>query len=185
LPLRYSSKRPTHRARRPPGDDRLLSGQLRSKWIVHAGDPCAGGERFLGLDRQGKRRGVTADHVPHPPPGSAPHPIAGDPFTHPDWDGAEIEVCGVAAIRAQAGRWSYLLRFGVNDRQRRLGRNDLVLISQEAKDDAAIHVLESMNQCFLARRKGPGGWEPLSPQRHSVGEPTIVGHAVGVVWAAL
>ena len=114
-----------------------------------------------------------------------PHPIAGDPFTHPDWDGAEIEVCGVAAIKALAGRWSYLLRFGVNDRQQRIGRNDLILISQAAKDDAAIQVLESMNKCFLARRKAPGGWEPLSPHRHSVGEPTIVGHAVGIVWAAL
>jgi hypothetical protein len=77
------------------------------------------------------------------------------------------------------------LQFGIDDRRGRLRRNDLILISQDVAQIATIHVLESRDQRFLARRKKPDGWEALLMQRKVVGEATIIGHCVGVVWAAL
>jgi transcriptional regulator with XRE-family HTH domain len=112
-------------------------------------------------------------------------PIKGDPHAHSDWDGAEIEICGVAALRALAARWPYLLRFGIHDRQGRLRKNDLLLISQQLQEDAEILVLEQADKAFLARRQGSRGWEALNQRRVVAGEPDVIGHCLGIVWAAL
>ena len=94
-------------------------------------------------------------------------------------------ICGVAALRALAARWPYLLRFGINDRRGRLQKNDLLLISQQIEDDGEIRVLEQANKVFLARRQKPSGWEALYKNRVVTGNPDVIGRCVGIVWAAL
>jgi transcriptional regulator with XRE-family HTH domain len=112
-------------------------------------------------------------------------PISGDPRRHRYWSGAEIEICGIAASWGLASRLPYVLQFGVDDRLGRLSSNHQLLISQDINNDATIFVLELKAECFLARRKPRDGWEPLSPRRRNVAGASIVGHAVGIVWAAL
>ena len=113
------------------------------------------------------------------------NPIAGDPHAHPSWDGAEVEICGVAALRALAARWPYLLQFGAQDRRGRLCKNDLVLISQQLEGDAEIVVLKQANKTFLARRQKLRGWEALNDRNDVASDPDVIGHCLGIVWAAL
>jgi transcriptional regulator with XRE-family HTH domain len=140
-------------------------------------DTDQGGERPL-RESLGGRSART--HLP-----VFPHPIQGDPYRHRLWSGSEIEVCGLAAVRALAARQTYLLELGIDDRRGRLRRHDLILISQETNSTAELQVLELANKAFLARRKQPRGWEALSASRSVSGDPKIIGHCIGVVWAAL
>jgi transcriptional regulator with XRE-family HTH domain len=112
------------------------------------------------------------------------NPITGDPHTHPLWDGAEVEICGVAALRALAARWPYLLQFGSQDGHGRLRKNDLVLISQQLQGDTEIVVLKQANKAFLARRQKPRGWEALNDRNFVASDPDVIGHCLGIVWAA-
>jgi transcriptional regulator with XRE-family HTH domain len=114
-----------------------------------------------------------------------PQPIEGDPQAHRLWDGTAVEAVGASAAKAAAARQPYILRFGADDRRGRLRKNDLVLISQFVDDQAEVQVVKWAGKAFLARRDGPGTWEPLASQRSTCGEPTIIGHAVGIFWGIL
>jgi hypothetical protein len=113
------------------------------------------------------------------------HPIAGDPARVPNGDGTRVELAGAAATRALFAEQPYVLRFEAKDRQGRLQRGDLVLISQAVNEKAAIHVLKAGNKMFLARRDAAGAWQRLSVDAKIVGEPVVMGHCVGVVWSVL
>jgi hypothetical protein len=112
-------------------------------------------------------------------------PIKGDPFVHSLWNGSVIEVSGPAAKQVRGAQQPYLLQLGLDDRRGRLRKSDLILISQSVAPAAEIQVLESSKGVFLARPKRHRGWEALSARRIVRGDPTVIGHCVGMVWAAL
>jgi transcriptional regulator with XRE-family HTH domain len=150
----------------------------RRGWFLGRDDDSPGHNKRLDQDLASVRSART--HLP-----AFAHPVKGDPYTHPLWDGAEIEICGVAAIRALDTHWPYLLRLGSKDQRGRLKKNDLLLVSQQIQDDAEILVLEQADKAFLARRKKPRGWEALSKGRVVTGNPEVIGACLGIVWAAL
>jgi transcriptional regulator with XRE-family HTH domain len=113
------------------------------------------------------------------------HPISGDPFTVPDWDGSSVEIAGVAAMRVLQADRPYAHRFGAKDRRGRLCSGDLLLVSQAGNVNADIHVIRMGRKCHLARRKDSGEWECLNPDISISGEPTVIGHGLGIIWGAL
>ena len=82
-----------------------------------------------------------------------PFPIEGEPRQNANWMGAGVEVSGVAAGRIGLAKYPYVLQFGHNDVQGRLRKGDLILISQERKKDAQIHVVRYRNKLFLAQEQ--------------------------------
>jgi transcriptional regulator with XRE-family HTH domain len=113
------------------------------------------------------------------------HPIAGDPYSIADWDGSTIEIAGVAITRARRAEHPYALRFGATDQRQRLRPGDLLLVSQATNDSADIQVIRSGNKCNLARQRKDGTWECLNAQVTVRGEPTVIGHVLGILWGAL
>jgi len=114
-----------------------------------------------------------------------PNPIEGEPYSHPSWDGSEIDLCGAAVTRLITADLPYVLRFGAHDRVGRLRKDDLVLISQASSQDAEIHVLQSNKTLFLARRNRASGWEPLVRGKRMLAPLIVRGHCVGIVWGSL
>ena len=74
-------------------------------------------------------------------------PDQGDPRHSPYWDGGLLALSGAAAAAAERAKLPFVLRIGVDISSGRLKKNDLVLCSQELRDDAAIVIV----------RKGQGG----------------------------
>ena len=113
------------------------------------------------------------------------HPIAGDPYSIPEWDGSTIEIAGMAITRARRAEHPYVLRFGVADQHKRLCPGDLLLISQSINESADIQVIRSGNKCLLARLRERKKWECLNAKNTVRGEPTVIGHVLGILWGAL
>ena len=114
-----------------------------------------------------------------------PHPIEGEPYAHRIWDGSEIEVCGAATARLIASERPYVLRFGASDQKGRLRKNDFVLVSQSANNDAEIHVLKEGTTMYLARRKSSRTWEAVAPGKRVSAEAVVAGHCIGIIWGSL
>lgn len=113
-----------------------------------------------------------------------PYPICGDPYQSQSWDGSAIELTGVAAARVLHAELPYVLRFGVEDRGKRLCKGDLVLISQAVNETAEIQIIKLGGKAFLARRLG-NQWVRLNPAAKVEGVPAVVGHCLGIVWGPL
>ena len=113
------------------------------------------------------------------------HPIEGEPRAHPTWDGAGIEVAGVAAAKLLLAKLPYVLRFGGGDNQGRLQKGDLILISQDSNDDAPIQVVSYRKKSFLARANDDGTWERVANGNKLPDHCGVTGHCVGVVWSPL
>jgi hypothetical protein len=112
------------------------------------------------------------------------HPIEGDPRTNPKWDGTSVEVSSVAAARLANAVQPYVLRFGHDDKEGRLRKGDLVLISQSPNEAAELLVVRSRNKSFLARNK-KGKWYRAATGQELRGEWAVTGHCLGIVWSAL
>lgn len=114
-----------------------------------------------------------------------PHPIAGDPKVHPDWDGLGVEVAGAAAARLGLAKWPYILRYQRSDILGRLQPGDLVLISQELTGDSEIFVIQTGRKLVLARRSSQGGWQRVANRDILPASCTALGRCLGVVWSDL
>jgi transcriptional regulator with XRE-family HTH domain len=113
-----------------------------------------------------------------------PHPVQGPPRELAEWDGSCVEVCGAAAARVRTAYHPYALRFGKNDHQGRLRRNDLLLISQQESSKAEIHVIRVRGKLFLARRERDA-WTRLAEGKRLSLDAAVVGHCVGILWGPL
>ncbi|NQV23002.1 MAG: helix-turn-helix transcriptional regulator [Rhodopirellula sp.] len=111
-----------------------------------------------------------------------PWPISGSPRSHPDWDGTSVELAGVAAARASMATEPYVLRFGRNDVEGRLRKDDLLLITQALDVTTEISVVNSGRKLHLARLKA-GQWEKVAGGMLSRTD-TVLGYCLGIVWAS-
>ena len=127
--------------------------------------------------------GVTANTILWLP--LFPHPIEGEPRSHPKWDGAGIEVAGVAAARLVLSKFPYVLRFGRDDVQGRIRQGDLILISQVSSEDAEIQVVRYRKKSFLARANKDGSLSRVADGNRLPGDCPVTGHCVGIVWSSL
>ncbi|MCA9087235.1 MAG: helix-turn-helix transcriptional regulator [Planctomycetaceae bacterium] len=113
-----------------------------------------------------------------------PWPISGNPRLHSKWDGHSIELAGAAAARASTAYQAYVIQLGSDDKQGRLRKGDLILISQENDPAAEINVIKIGSKLLLARQQPDGRWIRLTGQM--VGDDCeVLGHCLGIVWAAL
>ncbi len=112
-------------------------------------------------------------------------PIEGNPHANSAWDGIDREVAGLPAAKLSYLSHPYLLRFGNDDVEGRLRRNDLILISQSFAEDAEIHVVRFRRKLRLARRHPQEGWSRVANGAQLPADCPSVGHAVGIVWGAL
>jgi transcriptional regulator with XRE-family HTH domain len=112
-------------------------------------------------------------------------PIEGEPRAHPAWIGTKVEISGAAADKLVCAKLPYALRFGHDDIQGRLRKNDLILISQSPSPDAEISVVRFRNKLFLARRRTDESWERVARGSKLLSTCPVVGHCVGIIWASL
>jgi transcriptional regulator with XRE-family HTH domain len=113
-----------------------------------------------------------------------PHPVEGDPQSHPKWDGTFVEVSGAAVAKSALALQPYVLRFDHDDRQGRLKKGDLILCSQAPCETAEFHIVQCRTKCFLARRI-KGKWVRVATGGELQGKCEIAGHCLGVVWGPL
>jgi hypothetical protein len=113
-----------------------------------------------------------------------PHPVEGNPRMHPRWEGTFLPVPPIALPTLAMAVDPYVLRFLQNDVERRLHKNDLVLVSQTPDEIASIVVVRAGKKCFLARRKGRD-WVRLANGDVLDGDLPVVGHCIGVLWSSL
>jgi hypothetical protein len=115
-----------------------------------------------------------------------PHPVEGEQRLHPAWDGFFVHAPAIAAPKLASALHPYVLRYRNPDVDRRLYRNDRVLISQSPNETAQIVVVREGRKCFLARRKGKGrNWIRLANGKSLAADSVVVGHCLGVLWSAL
>lgn len=114
-----------------------------------------------------------------------PHPIAGEPRAHPDWDGAGVEVAGAAAARLLRAKFPYVLQYGHDDIEGRLQQGDLILVSQAPVGDTEISVISYRKKSFLARRSDKGGWIRVANGKELSADCPIAGHCIGIIWSSL
>lgn len=112
-----------------------------------------------------------------------PWPITGTPRNHPDWDGTSVELAGAAAAKASMATDPYVLRFGRNDVEGRLRKDDLLLITQTPDVKTEIAVVKSGRKLHLARHEA-GQWEKVAGGTLQ-GTDTVLGRCLGIVWASL
>lgn len=112
-----------------------------------------------------------------------PFPIEGEPRQHAAWNGAGVEIAGVAAGRIGLARHPYVLQFDREDAHGRLRKGDLVLISQAPNPDAEIHVVKYRGKHYLAR--ADGGWIRVASGKELSGDCQATGHCLGIVWSPL
>lgn len=111
--------------------------------------------------------------------------IEGDPQANERWDGTFAELSGAAAVRVRSCRTPYVLKCTIDDLQGRIRQRDLLLISQEAREDAEIHVVRHRKRLVLARAGAEGRYQRVSDGQELAAECTVVAHCVGIVWASL
>ena len=112
-------------------------------------------------------------------------PIEGDPRQHEAWNGAGVEIAGVAAGRVGLARFPYVLQVGHQDVKGRLVPGDLVLISQVQNESAEIHIVRHRKKNFLARFDHDGAWSRVSDGSQLPGDCPVIGHCVGIIWSTL
>jgi hypothetical protein len=113
------------------------------------------------------------------------HLIDGDPRAHRLWEGSVLEVVGATATKADVAHLPYVFRCGSDDRQGRLRRADLILITQKIDVNAEIQLIKQAGKILLARRTSAHKWKPLLLNQRIPTEPIVVGHAVGILWGGL
>ena len=113
------------------------------------------------------------------------HPIEGDPFTHPKWNGARVEIVGAVAGKCAFSKHPYVFEFGHDDQEDRLQKGDLVLVSQMPSTGAQIHVVRHAKKSFLARADRDGSWRRVADGSLLPSKSLVTGHCVGIVWASL
>jgi transcriptional regulator with XRE-family HTH domain len=111
-------------------------------------------------------------------------PIEGKPRANLAWDRTMVELSGAVADMLVQAQFPYALRFGHNDVEGRLRKNDLVLISQSESPDAEIFVVRSKSKLFLARR-GEAAWLRVANGSVLPSNCPVVGHCVGIIWGSL
>ena len=112
-------------------------------------------------------------------------PIEGNPTESATWDGSKLKVSGAAAAMSARASQPYILRFTGEDRDGRLRKHDLVLVSQESTEAATIAVVQNRGRIVLARRQGKGEWKAIDTDRRLSAKVSIVGRCLGIVWATL
>ena len=110
--------------------------------------------------------------------------ITGDPYQHAAWDGSLIQICGLAAIKAQAAVLPYILRLESQDYLGRLQMGDLLLVAQDSNEDATIHILKQRGKLLLGRRSD-GQWVRVVTGSPVSGAIESSGHIVGIVWGEI
>jgi hypothetical protein len=113
-----------------------------------------------------------------------PHPIEGDPRSHPAWKGERVEVAGEAEPKVARAKDPYVVRFGHNDVQGRIWKGDLILVSQEPFV-ATISIVKFRSKLFLARRRPDELWERVGNGASLPAKCPVVGHCIGIVWGSL
>lgn len=114
-----------------------------------------------------------------------PHPIEGEPRAHPRWNGACVEVAGVAAAKLVLAKHPYVLCFDNDDQEGRLRRGDFILISQAVDEAASISIVRYRQKSFLARPKSDGSWKRVANENVLPADSAVTGHCVGILWSAL
>lgn len=119
------------------------------------------------------------------------HPIEGDPYNHPKWNGFLIEVSGAAKATLRLAKHPYVLQFGATDRENRIQSGDMLLMSQLPPLDSiriqtAIQVIRHGRGMYLARRV-KDGWQRLAKEFPTIPlkDCTVHGHAVAIIFGAL
>ena len=110
-------------------------------------------------------------------------PDQGDPRHSPHWDGGLLVLSGAAAAAAERAKLPFVLRIGADITSGRLKKNDLVLCSQELRDDATM-VIVRKGKAVLARAVGKGSFQTLASGGSIPGADPI-GCCLGIVWAPL
>jgi hypothetical protein len=104
-------------------------------------------------------------------------PIAGEPREHPRWNGAYTELSGVAAAKAAQVVQPYVLQLGHGDREGRLRKGDLVLVSQATAVNAKLSIVRSGKKILLARKKC-AKWLLVATGEPLRGVCDVTGHCV-------
>lgn len=110
--------------------------------------------------------------------------IAGVPREQPQWSGAYTEVAGIAAAKAARAVQPYVLQLSHVDREGRLTKGDLILVSQETGKNPELSIVRCEKKILLARKKG-GKWIRVATGEPLRGDCDVTGHCLGVVWSAL
>ncbi len=113
-----------------------------------------------------------------------PHPIEGEPTHHLKWTGIYVPVPAMAAAKLIAALHPYALCYHNDDVERRLRKDDLVLVSQSLNEKAQIVVVRTGRKCFLCRRKSRS-LVRLANGQDLTGDCVVVGYCVGVLWSPL
>lgn len=108
--------------------------------------------------------------------------IQGNPEDSPAWDGSRVEVAGVAAARALRADHPYVLKSPVDDKLGRIKKNDLLLIDQNASEEATLLVVLDVRELHLARRT-QRGYQAVESGRAMRAAATPVGACLGIIWA--
>jgi hypothetical protein len=111
-------------------------------------------------------------------------PDQGDPRQSTHWDGSVVAISGAAAAAAERTKLPFVLRIGADIPSRRLKKNDLVLCSQELRDDAAMVIVRAKGKAVLAQAGGKDCFKALSTGNLLAGAEPI-GYCIGIVWAPL
>ena len=111
-------------------------------------------------------------------------PDQGDPRHSPYWDGGLVPLSGAAAAAAERAKLPFVLRSGVDIPSGRLKRNDLILCSQEPRDDAVLLIVRVKGKALLAQAGGKNCYKALATGNPLPGAQPI-GYCIGIVWAPL
>jgi transcriptional regulator with XRE-family HTH domain len=114
-----------------------------------------------------------------------PHPIEGEPRVHSRWNGACVEVTGVAAAKLVLAKHPYVLCLDHDDQEGRLRQGDFLLISQAIDKAAQISVVRYRQKSFLARRNPDGSWRRVANENVLPAASPVTGHCVGILWSSL
>jgi transcriptional regulator with XRE-family HTH domain len=111
-------------------------------------------------------------------------PSQGDPRQSSAWDGSVVALAGAAAAAAGRAKSPFVLRVSEEDRLGRLRTNDLVLCSQEPRDDAEFAIVLTAGGGGLARHTKKSQFETIDG-RKVLPDAKSVGHCIAIVWATV
>lgn len=111
-------------------------------------------------------------------------PDQGDPRGSPHWDGSLAAVTGAAASAVERAMLPFVLRVEADILSGRLRRNDLVLCTQEVRNDAGVVLVRAGGKVLLAQTMVNDQFQDaLTGASIEGAEP--IGHCLGIVWAPL